>query len=174
MSATTLSNRSLSLLLSLFNSPPPSPPPSPSLLIILIGPAVSCSTSIVLALPPFSISFSVSFSVFFSPSSFSLSVVAMNGRERVSELDSHQCVAQHKMTIYYIALHPEDCTTLCFEMLHTTSCCRTLQCGAEEHIASQGSSFIPGPRLIWTHPYARQLAIPYCKLQTVRSVICRV
>ena len=39
---------------------------------------------------------------------------------------------------------------------------------------SQVSSFIPGPRLIWTHPYTRQLTVPYCFQFSVRSVNCRV
>ena len=38
----------------------------------------------------------------------------------------------------------------------------------------QGSSFIPGPRLIWNHPYTRQLTVPYCFQFSVRSVNCRV
>ena len=33
---------------------------------------------------------------------------------------------------------------------------------------SQGSSSVPGPRLIWTHPYTRQSSVPSCKLKTAR------
>ena len=38
----------------------------------------------------------------------------------------------------------------------------------------QGSSFIPGPRLVWTHPYTRQLPVPYCFQFSVWSLNCRV
>ena len=41
-------------------------------------------------------------------------------------------------------------------------------------LRGQGSSLIPGPRLIWIHPYTRQITVPYCFQFSVRSDNCRV
>lgn len=41
-------------------------------------------------------------------------------------------------------------------------------------ITSQGTSCMPGPDLIWTDPYTRQLIIPYCFQFQYGTVNCCV